>query len=91
VDHWRHPFESEPAKGERQAEAGERFVDRDFFDDGEGGGPYGPLPVQGSRVIHAQFGEGEVQRVLEASELAFVVFFPALGAKKVLARFLRRA
>jgi DNA helicase II / ATP-dependent DNA helicase PcrA len=90
-DAWRHPFERESARAPaRPAEPGERFVDRDYFDDGCGSDSAVPIR-RGSRVLHAQFGEGEVQRVLQASEPAVMVFFPALGEKKVLARFLRRA
>jgi DNA helicase-2/ATP-dependent DNA helicase PcrA len=91
-DAWRHPFGGESAKARpRLAEAGERFVDHDFFDD-TGNDPDASIPVRrGSRVVHAQFGEGEVQRVLQASEPAVMVFFPVWGEKKVLARFLRRA
>ena len=90
---WRHPFESESAGSEARGGApGERFVDRDFFDDSRSGEADDPLVVRrGSRVVHAHFGEGEVQRVIQASEPAVMVFFPSSGEKKVLARFLRRA
>ena len=42
----------------------------------------------GARVVHAQFGEGEIRSVVEASEPAVVVAFPGRGEKKILARFL---
>jgi len=89
---WQHPFAGEGSRTIPSSVApGERFVDPAFFDDG-GGGDIDSFPVRrGSRVVHAQFGEGEVQRVLQASEPAFMVFFPAWGEKKVLARFLRRS
>jgi DNA helicase-2/ATP-dependent DNA helicase PcrA len=87
---WRHPF----AKKERESqppEPGERFIDREFFDDG-GGSEEGAMPMRrGSRVVHAHFGEGEVRSIVQAAEPAAVVFFPVWGEKKVLARFLRLA
>jgi DNA helicase-2/ATP-dependent DNA helicase PcrA len=46
---------------------------------------------RGSRVRHARFGEGEVRRVEQASELMVVAFFPGWGEKKILARFLEQA
>jgi len=73
-------------------QAGERYVDRDFFDDaGDGGGDESMR--RGARVLHSRFGEGEVRRVETANmgEPAVVAFFPGWGEKKVLARFLKLA
>jgi hypothetical protein len=46
------------------------------------------LPAPGSRVVHAKFGEGEVRSVVQGSEPALLVSFPAHGEKKIIARFL---
>jgi len=89
---WRHPQGGGTAGGAsppRHA-PGERFVDREFFEDGGASGDGGELALRrGSRVVHAQFGEGEVRSVVQASEPAVVVAFPGRGEKKILARFLR--
>jgi DNA helicase II / ATP-dependent DNA helicase PcrA len=89
-DAWRHPF----GRKERESqppEPGERFIDREFFDDG-GGSDEGAMPMRrGSKVVHAHFGEGEVRSIVQAAEPAAVVFFPVWGEKKVLARFLKLA
>ena len=45
---------------------------------------------RGARVRHARFGEGEVRRVEQSTELTVVAFFPGWGEKKILARFLER-
>jgi DNA helicase-2/ATP-dependent DNA helicase PcrA len=68
---------------------GERFVDREAFDDTSHAAPEGLH--RGSRVRHARFGEGEVRRVEQAAELMVVAFFPGWGEKKILARFLEQA
>ncbi len=71
---------------------GERYVDREFFDDAatSAAAEEGPLAFQrGSRVVHAQFGEGEVRGVVHSNEPAVLVAFPGRGEKKILARFLR--
>jgi DNA helicase-2/ATP-dependent DNA helicase PcrA len=93
---WRHPYAATAAAASRPsappADPGERFVDREFFDDDGGDGDGASLPVsRGSRVMHADFGEGQVRGVVQSSEPALLVFFPGRGEKKVLARFLRRA
>jgi DNA helicase-2/ATP-dependent DNA helicase PcrA len=87
---WQHPqATSRPSAPPAQRAPGERFVDRDFFEDASTADDAG-LPLRrGSRVVHAQFGEGEVRSVVEASEPAVVVAFPGRGEKKILARFLR--
>jgi DNA helicase II / ATP-dependent DNA helicase PcrA len=97
---WRHPFhaggspQTPGARKERESqppEPGERFIDREFFDDG-GGSEEGAMPMRrGSKVVHAHFGEGEVRSIVQAAEPAAVVFFPVWGEKKVLARFLKLA
>jgi hypothetical protein len=72
-------------------EPGERFVDREFFDDG-GAHDDSSLPIRrGSRVIHEQYGEGEVREVVAANEPRVIVDFRVWGEKKILARFLKRA
>ncbi|HEX7667285.1 MAG TPA: UvrD-helicase domain-containing protein [Polyangiaceae bacterium] len=76
-------------KIEPTREAGERYVDREYFAD-SGSDSDGELR-KGSRVLHQRFGEGEVRRVEAAGEPAAVVFFPGWGEKKVLARFLKMA
>jgi hypothetical protein len=71
---------------------GERYVDREFFDDSPASGDLGALGLRrGSRVVHSQFGEGEVRGVVQANEPAVLVAFPGRGEKKILARFLRLA
>ena len=77
-----------PERAAPPREAGERYVDNDYFDDA-------PVdndePVRrGSRVFHERFGEGEVLNVIAAADPMIVAFFPGWGEKKVLARFLRR-
>lgn len=93
-EQWRHPFAAEraaPARVTPPRQPGERFVDREFFDDGAAAdGP--SLPIRrGSRVLHEQFGEGEVREVVAANEPQVIVRFKVWGEKKILARFLRRA
>ncbi|MGH7285251.1 MAG: hypothetical protein ACRELY_27325, partial [Polyangiaceae bacterium] len=73
-----------------QREAGERYVDKEFFADTSSDSDNGELR-RGARVLHSRFGEGEVRRIEASSEPAAVVFFPGWGEKKVLARFLRLA
>ena len=69
---------------------GERYVDRDAFDDAPRRGGVEGLE-RGDRVRHARFGEGEVRRVEHAAEPMVVAFFPGWGEKKILARFLQQA
>jgi DNA helicase-2/ATP-dependent DNA helicase PcrA len=85
-DPWRHPQSAAPA---RAPELGERFVDREFFDD-HGSDDEVPLR-RGSRVFHTRFGEGEVRRIEHAAEPTVIAFFPGWGEKKILARFLKMA
>jgi len=85
----RRPPTTRPS--EPPVKPGERYIDREFFqDDGGGSAPVGPLR-RGSRVHHERFGEGEVRSVVHMGEPAVVAFFPGWGEKKVLARFLRPA
>src|SRR5262249_1725268 len=72
----------EPAR-----EAGERYVDREFFDDApsDAGAPM----RRGAKVLHARFGEGQIVRIEKAAEPTVVAFFPGWGEKKILARFLK--
>ncbi|MDB4997531.1 MAG: pcrA [Myxococcaceae bacterium] len=82
------PLSSRTPPASPPREAGERYVDNDYFDDA-------PVdndePVRrGSRVFHERFGEGEVLNVIAAADPMIVAFFPGWGEKKVLARFLRR-
>ncbi len=91
-EEWSHPFggaaRAAPAP---PREPGERFVDREFFDDsGAQDRPSQPIR-RGSRVIHEQYGEGEVLEIVAANEPRAIVEFRAWGEKKILARFLRRA
>jgi DNA helicase-2/ATP-dependent DNA helicase PcrA len=93
-EQWRHPFAAEraaPARVTPPRQPGERFVDREFFDDGAAA-DWPSLPIRrGSRVLHEQFGEGEVREVVAANEPQVIVRFKVWGEKKILARFLRRA
>jgi DNA helicase-2/ATP-dependent DNA helicase PcrA len=86
---WRHPMSrsgaSEPAK------PGERYVDREAFNDTAHSDGAGSELHRGARVRHARFGEGEVRRVEQSTELMVVAFFPGWGEKKILARFLVQA
>ena len=91
---WRHPQARPSSPPPPPREPGERFVDREFFDDGgssDGGDESGGnLPIRrGSRVSHTRFGEGEVLRVEPSADPAVVAFFPGWGEKKILARFLK--
>jgi DNA helicase-2/ATP-dependent DNA helicase PcrA len=90
---WRHPFANAAASSAPSdaREPGDRYVDHEYFDDAVDEND-ASLPVRrGSRVLHAQFGEGEVRRVEQGIEPKLLVFFPGRGEVKVLARFLRRA
>src|SRR5262249_47684251 len=75
---WRHPMSQ---KSEPKLAPGERYVDRDAFDDTSHRGVEGLR--RGSRVRHARFGEGEVRRVEHAAEVMVVAFFPGWGEKKI--------
>ncbi len=77
-----------PERPSPPREAGERYVDNEYFDDAPSDNDE---PVRrGSRVFHERFGEGEVLNVIAAADPMIVAFFPGWGEKKVLARFLRR-
>jgi DNA helicase-2/ATP-dependent DNA helicase PcrA len=71
-------------------EPGERYVDREYFQDDSSSDDAVPLR-RGSRVLHDRFGEGVVKRVIDLGEPAVVADFPGWGEKKVIARFLKRA
>jgi hypothetical protein len=102
---WRHPqasasdFEEAPPAlsplpprppPAARREPGERFVDREFFDDDPGKSPLGDGTIRrGTRVFHTRFGEGEVRRVEPSADPTVVAFFPGWGEKKILARFLK--
>jgi DNA helicase-2/ATP-dependent DNA helicase PcrA len=85
---WRHPMAA-PRPSAPPPAPGERFVDRDAFDDTSHAALEGLH--RGSRVRHARFGEGEVRRVEHAAEVMVVAFFPGWGEKKILARYLEQA
>jgi DNA helicase-2/ATP-dependent DNA helicase PcrA len=88
---WRHPMAAAGPGAGTSMKAGERYVDREVFDDMAHGEGIGGELQRGSRVRHARFGEGEVRRVEQATELMVVAFFPGWGEKKILARFLVQA
>jgi DNA helicase-2/ATP-dependent DNA helicase PcrA len=92
---WRHPQGARPSSSPPPRSPsspppapGERFVDREFFDDSSGDGEGGSLR-RGSRVVHSRFGEGEVRRLESGAEPTVIAFFPGWGEKKILARFLK--
>jgi DNA helicase-2/ATP-dependent DNA helicase PcrA len=88
---WRHPMSAQSApKSAEVKQPGERYVDREAFDD-TAHDVATPELHRGARVRHARFGEGEVRRVEHANELMVVAFFPGWGEKKILARFLVQA
>ncbi len=83
---WRHPQSAPRARADEAQgwESGERFVEREPIDDGDG------VAVRpGMTVVHERFGRGEVKKVVSLGEPAVVAFFPAWGEKKVLLRFLK--
>jgi DNA helicase-2/ATP-dependent DNA helicase PcrA len=82
---WRHPQEAAPA-----VEAGDRYVDHEFFDDRPNEVTDMPLR-RGARVKHDRFGEGQVVKITNVGEPAAMVFFPGWGERKILARFLKPA
>jgi DNA helicase-2/ATP-dependent DNA helicase PcrA len=92
---WRHPMSVTAQVAPRaippKAAPGERYVDREAFDDVSQDQGSGAELHRGARVRHARFGEGEVRRVEQANELMVVAFFPGWGEKKILARFLVQA
>jgi len=88
---WEHPQGAPPRVVPSDVGPGERYVDREFFDDS----PMSEDGVvglrRGSRVLHAQFGLGEVRSVVQANEPAVLVAFAGRGEKKILVRFLKPA
>ena len=87
---WQHPQMPVPPRPRPpDVAAGERYIDRDFFEDSASSGDDSGGFHRGARVVHAQFGEGEVRSVVHANEPAVVVAFPGRGEKKILARFLK--
>jgi DNA helicase-2/ATP-dependent DNA helicase PcrA len=86
---WRHPMST--SRPSESAKPGDRYVDREAFDDTAHESGTGLELYRGARVRHARFGEGEVRRVEHATELMVVAFFPGWGEKKILARFLMQA
>lgn len=69
---------------------GERFVDKEFFDDPPSSD--GDVEVRrGDRVTHQRFGEGVVEQVETGKEPTIVARFPGFGVRRVLARFLAPA
>jgi DNA helicase-2/ATP-dependent DNA helicase PcrA len=89
---WRHPQQARSSAPPRDSgvNPGDRYVDREFFQDDADQGSDVPIR-RGSRVVHARFGEGEVRRVEASPEPSVVAFFPGWGEKKILARFLKPA
>jgi DNA helicase-2/ATP-dependent DNA helicase PcrA len=90
---WRHPQAASSRPPPPPRDPGERYVDREFFDDASAGDTSeapssGPLR-RGSKVFHSRFGEGDVRRVESGAEPTVVAFFPGWGEKKILARFLK--
>ncbi|HMJ56632.1 MAG TPA: UvrD-helicase domain-containing protein [Polyangiaceae bacterium] len=86
---WRHPMARSATNA--PVKPGERYVDREAFDDVAHGHGAGAELERGARVRHARFGEGEVRRVEHSTELMVIAFFPGWGEKKILARFLVQA
>jgi DNA helicase-2/ATP-dependent DNA helicase PcrA len=88
---WRHPQAApRTTTSSPPPDPGERYIDRDFFDDHPGDVSDMRLH-RGSRVKHDRFGEGQVVRLVSVGEPAVVAFFPGWGEKKILARFLKPA
>jgi DNA helicase-2/ATP-dependent DNA helicase PcrA len=83
---WRHPLSSSSPPPRAP---GERYVDRDAFDDVAPDDAGDQTFHRGTRVFHQRFGEGEVRRTERSTELLVVAHFPGWGEKKILARFLQ--
>ncbi len=79
---WRHPQAAPPPRHN----PGDRFVDREFFDDAD---PSETGVQRGSRVMHEVFGEGRVTAVEMSSDPKVVANFPGWGDKRVLLRYLK--
>ena len=84
---WQHPVAVTPAPRAPAPAPGERYIDREAFDDVSADSEMGEGLRRGSRVRHARFGEGEVRSVERSTELFVVAFFPGWGGK-ILARYL---
>src|SRR5262249_6962769 len=82
---WQHP----QSAARPSPAPGERYIDREAFDDIPADADMTEGLRRGSRVRHARFGEGEVRRVERSTELFVVAFFPGWGEKKILARYLQ--
>jgi len=85
---WQHPVTVAAARPAPAPAPGERYIDREAFDDVSADSEMGEGLHRGSRVRHARFGEGEVRSVERSTELFVVAFFPGWGEKKILARYL---
>jgi DNA helicase II / ATP-dependent DNA helicase PcrA len=85
---WQHPMAGARPSTPPPA-PGERYIDREAFDDLPADAEMGEGLHRGSRVRHARFGEGEVRSVEHSTELFVVAFFPGWGEKKILARYLQ--
>ncbi len=84
---WSHPHA--PRKtASPPVEPGERFVDREFFDEGASDVAEAPSLRPGSPVFHERFGRGQVRAIASGNEPVVTAFFPGWGEKKVLVRFL---
>ena len=87
---WRHPHAA-PAP---RRDAGERFVDRTFFDDTDTETEQpSAVPTQrverGSLVLHEVFGEGIVTAVEASDDPKVVARFAGWGDKRILLRYLK--
>jgi DNA helicase-2/ATP-dependent DNA helicase PcrA len=69
---------------------GQRFVDRDAFDDLPPDEPSVSLQA-GDRVIHPRFGEGVVERIEPGGKPIVVATFPGHGKKRIVADYLQPA
>ena len=84
---WSHP--QGPARPAPPPLApGERFVDREFFDEGASDFDESPKLRPGSAVFHERFGHGKVSAVGGGAEPVVTAFFPGWGEKNVLIKFL---
>jgi DNA helicase-2/ATP-dependent DNA helicase PcrA len=86
----RAPWKNPQATAHGAPEPGNRYVDHEFFDDGEREVTSSRLR-RGAKIRHDRFGEGEVLQVVSVGEPAVVAFFPGWGERKILARFVRPA
>ena len=84
---WSHP-QGPPRQAPPPVAPGERFVDREFFDEGASDFDDGPHFRPGSSVFHERFGHGKVSAIAGGAEPIVTAFFPGWGEKKVLMKFL---